>query len=159
MRIFPKLKTRRFSIRISDLPTPPLSATLPCAYPRALSRRALRGARPRHIHPLGETNTRKFAFISRHTPTLEQHELAAAWGIELFPVGDRNAFYIDPAEFDGIYDGVIVVHPAAAIILKDAGWAVGVFENANIAPEGAPPQFMAVALHLFRAEAPPEVMR
>lgn len=102
---------------------------------------------------------RKFAFISRYTPTLEQHELAAAWGIELLPVGDRNAFYIDPAEFDGIYDGVIVVHPVAAIILRDAGWAVGVFENANIAPEGAPPRIMAVALHLFRAEAPPEVMR
>lgn len=77
-----------------------------------------------------------------NTPTLEQHELAAAWGIELFPVGDRNAFYIDPAEFDGIYDGVIVVHPAAAIILKDAGWAVGVWRlmNANflmlVSPSG-----------------------
>jgi hypothetical protein len=102
---------------------------------------------------------RKFAFISRHVPTPEQHQLCAAWGIELIPVGDRDGFTVDPAEFDVAFDGVVVVHPAAALILKDHGWAVGVFENANRAPEGEPPQFKAVALHLFRAEAPPEAMR
>lgn len=59
------------------------------------------------------------AFISRHEPTPRQIELAAA-----------------------------VVHPAAALRLAP-DFFVGVFQNANRAPVGQPPQFEAVALHVF----------
>jgi hypothetical protein len=48
----------------------------------------------------------------------------------------------------GIFDGVIVVHPAAAMRLSSA-FAVGVFENANRAEPGQPPQFIAKALHVY----------
>ena len=59
---------------------------------------------------------KQFAFMSRHVPSKEQHEIAATHDIELVHVGDRDGFNITPDEFVD-YDGVIVVHSAAAIRL------------------------------------------
>jgi hypothetical protein len=92
----------------------------------------------------------KFAFISRHLPTAGQMELAQAQGIELVQVGDADAFSVDPAWVyeRGAFEGVVVVHPAAALRLSGS-FIVGVYENANRAPEGEKPQFEATALHIF----------
>ena len=92
----------------------------------------------------------KFAFISRHAPTPEQHALAAEQGIELIGIGDADAFTVSPGFVHdaGPFEGVIVVHPAAALRLCHE-FVIGVFENANRAPEGAPPQFSAKALHIW----------
>lgn len=99
----------------------------------------------------------KFAFISRHEPTHEQHAIAAEHGIELIPIGDADAFLVTRAFVDerGAFDGVVVVHPAAALRLAKF-FAIGVFENANRARLGAPPEFAPVALHIFdlRGERP-----
>lgn len=93
----------------------------------------------------------KFAFVSRHRPTGEQILLADAKGIELIPIGDRDAFTITLFEIlerlpDAV--GVVVVHPAAACRLLPL-IDVGVFENANRAPEGSPPAFFAKAFHIY----------
>ncbi|MFA7168853.1 MAG: hypothetical protein WC096_08130 [Sphaerochaetaceae bacterium] len=92
----------------------------------------------------------RFAFISRHTPTHEQISLAEQQGIELIHVGDADAFTVSPSWVyeRGAFEGVVVVHPAAAMRLSSS-FMVGVFENANRAPEGAPPQFEAKSLHIF----------
>jgi hypothetical protein len=96
-----------------------------------------------------------FAFITRHAPTAEQAALAAEQGIALHPVGDADAFTVGngfvheaAARLDIAFDGVVVVHPAAALRLCSE-FLVGVFENANRAAEGAPPQFAAKALHIY----------
>lgn len=91
-----------------------------------------------------------FAFISRHKPTPRQHELAAEHGITLAHVGDADAFAIGPGFVDhyGAFDGVIVVHPAAAMRLA-TDYVVGVFENASRPPVDGKPQFEAAALHLY----------
>jgi hypothetical protein len=95
------------------------------------------------------------AFISRHAPTAEQVALAAEQGFTLHSVGDADAFTVGngfiheaAARLDITFEGVVVVHPAAALRLCSE-FLVGVFENANRAPEGAPPQFGAKALHVF----------
>lgn len=92
----------------------------------------------------------KFAFISRHAPTEGQIELAANEDIELVPVGDADAFTVSPSWVDdhGAFDGVVVVHPAAALRLASS-YLVGIFENANRAAIGEKPQFEAVALHIY----------
>lgn len=92
----------------------------------------------------------KFAFISRHIPTTEQQALAAEQGIDLVSIGDADAFTVTPGfVYDaGAFEGVIVVHPAAAIRLCHE-FAVGVFENANRAEPGQPPLFVAKAMHLY----------
>ena len=96
----------------------------------------------------------KFAFISRHAPTEGQHALAAERGITLTHIGDADAFTVSPgcvyvAGLDGgPFDGVIVVHPAAAMRLAPT-FLVGVFENANRAPVGEKPQFEAVSLQVY----------
>ena len=99
-------------------------------------------------------NNMKFAFVSRHTPTQGQVDLAAAKGIELVHVGDADAFTITP-EWVKVSDaqaaefvGVVVVHPAAALRLAPF-YPVGIFENANRAEPGQPPQFEAVSFHLY----------
>jgi hypothetical protein len=96
------------------------------------------------------TMSERFAFISRHQPTDGQVALAAGQEIEMVPVGDHDAFKVSPSFVDnaGAFDGVIVVHPAAALRLAGS-FVVGVFENANRAPVGEKPQFEAVALHLY----------
>ena len=96
-----------------------------------------------------------FAFITRHAPTAEQVELASEQGITLHPIGDTDAFSVGNSfvheagnRLNVIFEGVIVVHPAAALRLCDE-FLVGVFENANRAPEGAKPQFLALSLHVY----------
>lgn len=93
---------------------------------------------------------KRFGFISRHQPTPEQHDLAARLDIELVTVGDHDAFTVQPYDFDsaGVLDGVIVVHPAAALRLAPF-YEIGVFENAARAAEGERPTFCAVGLHLY----------
>ena len=91
---------------------------------------------------------KKFAFISRHMPTDEQINLAAKKDVELIHVGDRDAFSVGPDSVGLGFDGVVVVHPAAALRLWHY-YPVGVFENANRAPEGEPPKFEAAAFHIY----------
>ena len=92
----------------------------------------------------------KMAFISRHVPTQRQYELAREQGFELLHIGDYDAFSVDSGfvHAAGPFEAVAVVHPAAALRLAPS-FFVGVFENANRAPEGAPPKFEAVALHVY----------
>ena len=106
----------------------------------------------------------KFAFISRHKPTQEQLDLARDFGIELVEVGDLDAFAVHTGStlqveltnyFGGpelldrdYFSGVVVVHPAAALRLIEY-FNIAIFENENRAPEGAPPQFKPVALHIW----------
>jgi len=100
----------------------------------------------------------KYAFVSRHAPTPEQVALAAKAKIELVPVGDLDAFTVDAKTVRELCPGAlgaVVVHPAAAVRLLFSGLPVGVFENANRAPVGQPPQFEAKALHLFSADCDP----
>lgn len=92
----------------------------------------------------------RFAFISRHTPTPEQQAIAAEQGIEITSIGDADAFTVTTSfVYDqGDFEGVIVVHPAAALRLFPE-FVIGVFENANRAEPGQPPQFVAKALHIY----------
>lgn len=94
----------------------------------------------------------RFAFISRHTPTQGQIQLAADQRITLVQVGDRDAFTVNVTDLtghdDGPFDGVVVVHPAAAMRLCGT-FLIGVFENANRAPEGEKPSFEAVSFHIY----------
>ena len=92
----------------------------------------------------------KFAFLTRHAPTQEQVSLAQEQGITLVPVGDADAFSVMCSHIDalGAFDGVVVVHPAAALRLCGQ-FAIGIFESANRAPEGEKPQFAAKALHVY----------
>jgi hypothetical protein len=84
----------------------------------------------------------KFAFISRHAPTQEQHELAAKKGVQLICVGDDDAFSIVPNVYQE-YDGVVVVHPAAALSLIGSK-PVGVFKNEHrLGPNENVPKFRA----------------
>ena len=93
---------------------------------------------------------RTFAFISRHRPTAEQSALAAEQGIDLVPIGDADAFSVTKEFVDGNGDfqGVVVVHPAAALRLAPA-FMVGVYENGHRPAEGDKPAFFAKALHVF----------
>lgn len=93
---------------------------------------------------------KKFAFISRHEPTDEQHKLAAKDGIELTHIGDTDAFSVGVEFVDeaGSFDGVVVVHPAAALRLCSQ-FEVGIFENGSRPGENDKPQFFAKSLHLF----------
>lgn len=92
---------------------------------------------------------KKFAFISRHIPTVEQTALAKKAGIELAIVGDREAFTHNFKEFRN-WDGVIVVHAAAAIkCMFETNGTVGVYENSQRPDENGKPQFFASALHLY----------
>jgi len=100
----------------------------------------------------------KYAFVSRHTPTPEQIELARKANIELVPIGDIDAFSIDAAQVWAKCPnvvGAVVVHPASAVRLLFSGLPVAVFENANRAPVGEAPRFEAKALHLFSADCDP----
>lgn len=100
----------------------------------------------------------KYAFISRHEATPEQVALAQKANIELVPVGDMDAYTIEAAKVWELCPnavGAVVVNAAAAVRLLFSGLPVAVFENGNRAPEGAPPQFEAKALHLFSADCDP----
>ena len=92
----------------------------------------------------------EMAFISRHVPTAAQIQMAADEGFKLIHVGDADAFTVSPGwvHEKGPFGAVCVVHPAAALRLATV-FEVGVFENANRAPEGERPQFEPVKLHIF----------
>jgi len=91
-----------------------------------------------------------FAFISRHAPTPGQIALAAEQGIALEPIGDLDAFTVQAGDIyaHGPFEGVVVVHPAAALRLAPT-FIIGVFENGTRPGEGERPQFFAKSLHLF----------
>jgi hypothetical protein len=91
-----------------------------------------------------------FAFVSRHEPTASQYDLADQQEITLARVGDMDAFSVTAADLDthGDFDGVIVVHPAAAMRLASQ-FLVGVFKNANRAGPDEPPKFEAESLEIY----------
>lgn len=95
----------------------------------------------------------RFAFVSRHTPTADQIQLAESRGINLIAFGDMDAFASGNAEIfremvkEG-FSGVIVVHPLLALDAHFAGLSVGVFKNENRAPEGEKPTFKASELYI-----------
>lgn len=92
----------------------------------------------------------KFAFISRHEPTAEQFELADKEGIEIIPIGDTDAFTVSPSFVyeKGAFEGVIVVHPAAAMNLASA-FLIGVFENSTRPGLDDKPQFFAKSIKIW----------
>lgn len=97
----------------------------------------------------------EFAFISRHEPTAEQLALAADQGIALVHVGDADAFTLSPSfvyemgnRHDHTFEGVVVVHPAAALRLCSA-FLVGIFKNGSRPGTDDKPQFFAEELHVF----------
>ena len=91
-----------------------------------------------------------FAFISRHTPTREQLKMATDMGIELVHVGDADGFSVAPSYIHGLgpFEGVVVVHPGAALNLCQ-DFIVGVFENGTRPTEGGKPEFYAKSLTLW----------
>jgi hypothetical protein len=91
------------------------------------------------------------AFISRHAPTEGQLALAAEKKYDLIHVPDVDAFTGDLNPIVAEYQAFCVVNPALACrLITHAVGGLGVFENANRAPEGAKPTFEAVALHIYR---------
>lgn len=92
----------------------------------------------------------EFAFISRHTPTAEQHSLANEQGVSLIHIGDADAFTVSPEWVlqQGAFGGVVVVHPAAAMRLGGE-FLVGVFNNVNRAEVGEKPDFHTTEFHVF----------
>lgn len=100
---------------------------------------------------------KKLFFVTRHTATAEQAELAAKYGYEIESVGDLDAFghkeelssLIERANECG--GAIAVVHPALALRVRAGLWngRVAIFENGNRAPEGEKPQFYAKELHFF----------
>lgn len=91
-----------------------------------------------------------FLFISRHAPTESQIAMALDQEITLEHHGDADAFTVGPGFVDskGAFEGVIVVHPAAALRLAPH-FLVGVFENATRAGENGLPKFEAKELHIY----------
>ena len=89
-----------------------------------------------------EESMKRMAFISRHTPTVDQYRLANEHGYTLIPVGDMDAFAVTSEKVEtaagGKVDAVVVVHPAAALRLITM-FDVGIFKNENRAPEGERP--------------------
>ena len=99
-------------------------------------------------------------FVSRHEPTLAQLALVPG----LIKVPDINAF--DRLAVDTLLsqmgkndvDRVIVVNAALALNIaalaaeREQFLCIGVFENANRAPEGEKPTFEASALHWWYVE-------
>jgi len=89
-----------------------------------------------------------FVWISRHDLTAEQREALEDAGFStVVEAGDADAF--SPSALEdaiaaapgGEVAAVGVVHPAAALILKGAGFTVAVSRNVNRAPEGERPRF------------------
>lgn len=93
----------------------------------------------------------RFAFLSRHQPTKQQEVLADFQEIQLVSIGDKDAFTVSPEDIKahGDFDGVVVVHPAAAMNLRKE-YHIGIFKNAARPPVGAPipsePQFESLRI-------------
>lgn len=90
-------------------------------------------------------------FISRHTPTIDQVAMMAKERAILYPVGDRDAFTLDPMEFQ--YRKIITVHPAMALRLLPVVEAIGIFENSSRPSEGGAPSFSPSKIHWFSVDA------
>lgn len=89
---------------------------------------------------------RKLIFISRHTPTLEQEQLARKAGYEIKHIGDIDAFndslvaqelHLNKSE--GV--AVCAVHPLITTKATVWGMATASFRNVNRAPVGEKPDF------------------
>lgn len=93
-----------------------------------------------------------FAFISRHELTTRQRALAAAQGISLRHVGDMDAFTVNAGDVNRhLYEGAVVVHPAAAMRLS---WAfdIGIFEKELSWETPMRPQFEAKRFYIYPIE-------
>ncbi len=92
----------------------------------------------------------EMVFATRHTPTRAQIALAIKAGYYLIAAGDIDAF--DEEAFSALtaaHPGAVAVacvHPLVGLRAHMAGLSVGVYKNANRAPEGAKPSFEAVGL-------------
>jgi len=98
----------------------------------------------------------KYAFISRHKPTVEQLLIALGEGIELIHIGDTDAFSVTPEFVNSKgyhFVGAVVVHPSAALRLCKH-FRIGIFENEFRTPAGQPQQFAAKALHIYDLTTP-----
>ena len=91
-----------------------------------------------------------FVWISRHDLTCAQRRALDDLGYDrIVEPGDADAFYLADLEAtvaSALQEGdekptVGVVHPAAALNLRDAGYTVAVSRNVNRAPDGERPQF------------------
>ena len=95
-----------------------------------------------------------FVWISRHPLSAPQRAALKDRGFKnIIEAGDADAFSvsalskcvyaaISAADVNsGDIDAVGVVHPAAALIIKDAGYTVAVSRNVNRAPDGERPKF------------------
>lgn len=92
----------------------------------------------------------KFAIISQQDITDKQRELAAEQNVEIIKIADIDVFSITP-EFIvaiGSFDGVIVVHPAAAMRLASV-YKIGVFENRLRIEQGHPIIFEEKSFHIY----------
>lgn len=102
------------------------------------------------------------AFISRHEPTAEQYNLATYHGYRLLHIGDMDGFSVRLEdiherlrEIGGTSASVqchtyCVVHAGLAAYLASNRYTVAVFENENRSGSGEKPQFLPVALHIFK---------
>ena len=68
--------------------------------------------------------------------------------VDAFSVTDDDIFEVAQIHQIDEFDGVVVVHPAAALRLCRS-FIIRVFENANRAPVGEKPEFKAKAFHLY----------
>ncbi len=100
----------------------------------------------------------KFAFISRHEITERQKEMAAEQDVEIIPIGDADAFAVTPdlVKTAGQFDGVVVVHPAAAMRLAKE-YKIGVFENRLRVEPGLPVIFEEKSFHVYDLRTKPNV--
>jgi hypothetical protein len=99
----------------------------------------------------------KFAIFSKYAPTPEQINLAKAKGADLVSINrEFDGFKITPADVKpfGSFDGVVVVHPAAAMQLCEE-YLIGIFQNRNDAGPGERRALTATSFRIWdqRVEA------
>jgi len=100
--------------------------------------------------------TGTFVWISRHPLSAEQRKALKDRGFStIVEAGDADAFSTEAlaraiaAVPGGEVAAVGVVHPAAALILKGAGFTVAISRNVNRAPEGERPRFEFAGWEFF----------
>ena len=101
----------------------------------------------------------KLAFVSRHTPTVDQIQLAKEKGFDLVFVSDLNAYNREEVKTfwennKDNFAGVVVVNAAMALNFASLTWGesrlvIGVFENEMRPVEGGKPTFQAKSLNLW----------
>lgn len=93
----------------------------------------------------------KFAIFSRYAPSPEQIALAKAKGVDLVSINQEfNGFTVSPSDVGayGQFDGVVVVHPAAAMQLCE-DYLIGVFQNRNDSAPGERRTLTATHFYIF----------